>query len=116
MHRYIIFALLLFITGCGQRQVDCFATLAMTSDDTTHPPTAEWIEGNTESDGRVLQTLVLHNVPEGSRVWFQELYDGKIMVEGPEMHHYQGTSVGFGGSFGPFSPRGADAGGQQQKE
>ena len=56
------------------------------------PPTAEWIEGLTESDGQALQTLILHNVPEGSRVWFQELYDGKSMVEGPEMHHYQGTS------------------------
>ncbi len=92
IHRHIVFALLLLITGCGQRQVDCFATLAMTSDDATRPPIAEWIEGNTESDGRALQTLVLHNVPEGSRVWFQELYDGKIMVEGPKMHHYQGTS------------------------
>ena len=64
----------------------------MTSDDATRPPIAEWIEGNTESDGRALHTLVLHNVPEGSRVWFQELYDGKTAVEGPKMHHYQGTS------------------------
>jgi hexosaminidase len=29
---------------------------------------------------------------KGSRVWFQELFDGKTTVEGPEMHHYQGTS------------------------
>ena len=57
-----------------------------------HAPTAEWIEGPTESDGRALQTLILHNVPEGSRVWFQELFDGKTIVEGPEMNHYQGTS------------------------
>jgi len=39
-----------------------------------------------------LHTLVLHDVPEGSRVWFQELFDGKIFVEGPKMNHYQGTS------------------------
>lgn len=57
-----------------------------------HAPTAEWFEGPTESDGRALQTLILHNVPEGSRVWFQELFDGKTIVEGPEMNHYQGTS------------------------
>ena len=59
---------------------------------TPQPPTAEWIEGPTGDDGRALQTLILHNVPEGSRVWFQELYDGKTMEEGPKMHHYQGTS------------------------
>ena len=55
-------------------------------------PTAEWTEGPTESDGRALHTLVLHNMPEGSRVWFQELFDGKTFVEGPTMNHYQGTS------------------------
>lgn len=75
IHRYIVFALLLIATGCNQQQ-----------------PSAEWIEGPTESDGRALQTLILHNVPEGSRVWFQELFDGKTIVEGPEMNHYQGTS------------------------
>jgi hexosaminidase len=31
-------------------------------------------------------------MPEGSRVWFQELFDGKTFVEGPKMNHYQGTS------------------------
>ena len=58
----------------------------------TRIPTAEWTEGPTESDGRALHTLVLQNVTEGSRVWFQELFDGKTLVEGPKMNHYQGTS------------------------
>jgi hexosaminidase len=31
-------------------------------------------------------------MPKGSRVWFQELFDGKTIVEGPAMNHYQGTS------------------------
>ena len=55
-------------------------------------PSAEWIEGAKQEDGRALHTLVLHNVPQGSRVWFQELYDSKTVVEGPDIHHYQGTS------------------------
>ena len=55
-------------------------------------PTAEWTEGAKQGDGRTLHTLTLHDVPEGSRVWFQELFDGKTFVEGPEMRHYQGTS------------------------
>ena len=55
-------------------------------------PTAEWTEGARQDDGRALHTLVLHDVPEGSRVWFQELFDGKTIVEGPAMNHYQGTS------------------------
>ena len=55
-------------------------------------PTAEWIEGARQDDGRALQTLVLRNMPKGSRVWFQELFDGKTMVEGPAMNHYQGTT------------------------
>ena len=55
-------------------------------------PSADWTEGPAEPDGRALHTLVLHNVPEGSRVWFQELFDGKTFVEGPAMNHYQGTS------------------------
>lgn len=58
----------------------------------TRVPTAEWTEGPTDSDGRALHTLVLNNVPQGSRVWFQELFDGKTFVEGPKMNHYQGTS------------------------
>ena len=55
-------------------------------------PTADWTEGATEADGRALHTLVLHDMPKGSRVWFQELFDGKTSVEGPTMNHYQGTS------------------------
>ena len=55
-------------------------------------PSADWTEGAVEPDGRALHTLVLHDVPEGSRVWFQELFDGKTIVEGPTMNHYQGTS------------------------
>lgn len=55
-------------------------------------PSADWTEGPAEPDGRALHTLVLHDVPQGSRVWFQELFDGKTFVEGPTMNHYQGTS------------------------
>lgn len=55
-------------------------------------PTAEWTEGPTEANGQALHTLVLNDVPKGSRVWFQELFDGKTSVEGPKMNHYQGTS------------------------
>ena len=55
-------------------------------------PTAEWTEGAKQDDGRAMHTLILRNMPEGSRVWFQELFDGKTIVEGPAMNHYQGTS------------------------
>ena len=55
-------------------------------------PTAEWTEGAADTNGSALHTLVLRDVPAGSRVWFQELFDGKKSVEGPVMHHYQGTS------------------------
>ncbi len=55
-------------------------------------PSADWTEGAMDPDGRALHTLVLHDVPQGSRVWFQELFDGKTSVEGPTMNHYQGTS------------------------
>ena len=55
-------------------------------------PSVEWTEGPAEPDGRALHTLVLHNVSKGSRVWFQELFDGKTSVEGPTMKHYQGTT------------------------
>lgn len=54
-------------------------------------PTVEWTEGAMEADGRALHTLVLNDVPEGSRVWFQELFDGREYVEGPKINHYQGT-------------------------
>ena len=69
-----------------------FVTLLFLLAACTHAPTAEWTEGPTDSDGHALHTLVLNNMPEGSRVWFQELFDGKTIVEGPKMHHYQGTS------------------------
>ena len=72
----IIFLLLLIHTAVAFGQV----------------PTAEWTEGAADTNGRVLHTLVLRDVPEGARVWFQELFDGKTYVEGPVMHHYQGTS------------------------
>ena len=55
-------------------------------------PSVEWTEGVAEADGRAMHTLVLHDMPEDSRVWFQELFDGKTIVEGPAMNHYQGTS------------------------
>ena len=55
-------------------------------------PTAEWFEGTKQDDGKALHSLVLRNAPKGSRVWFQEIFDGKTIIEGPEMHHYQGTS------------------------
>lgn len=55
-------------------------------------PIAEWTEGKRNDNGQALHTLVLKDVPKGSRVWFQELFDGKTFVEGPVMHHYQGTS------------------------
>ena len=58
----------------------------------TRTPMAEWIEGQAEADGRALNTLVLQDVTKGSRVWFQELFDTKTIVEGPAINHYQGTS------------------------
>lgn len=58
----------------------------------TRVPIAEWTEGAKQDDGRALHTLVLRNMPKGSRVWFQELFDGKTVVEGPAVNHYQGTS------------------------
>ena len=57
----------------------------------TRTPSAEWTEGPAE-DGRALNTLVLQDVTKGSRVWFQELFDTKTIVEGPKINHYQGTS------------------------
>lgn len=61
------------------------------------PATVEWTEGEKQADGRALYTLVLNNVPGGSRVWFQELYDNLEVVspEGLSIRHYQGTSCYF---------------------
>ena len=55
-------------------------------------PFAEWTEGPAGDDGKAPNTLVLKNVKQGSRVWFQELFDSKTIVEGPKINHYQGTS------------------------
>ena len=74
MHKFLLFILVVVMAACGRM------------------PSAEWTEGAADADGRALHTLVLHNMPEGSRVWFQELFDGKTFVEGPTMNHYQGTS------------------------
>ena len=74
MHKFLLFILVVVMAACGRI------------------PSAEWTEGTADADGRALHTLVLHNMPEGSRVWFQELFDGKTFVEGPTMNHYQGTS------------------------
>ena len=74
MNKALFFLLILLTVACGR------------------VPTAEWTEGPTEANGQALHTLVLRNVPQGSRVWFQELFDGKTSVEGPAMNHYQGTS------------------------
>ena len=75
MQKILLFIwLLLVVAACGRM------------------PSADWTEGPAEPDGRALHTLVLHDVPQGSRVWFQELFDGKTSVEGPTMNHYQGTS------------------------
>ena len=75
MRRTIFFIQLLLLTVACSRQ-----------------PTAEWTEGAEQDNGQALHTLVLKNMPKGSRVWFQELFDGKTSLEGPVMHHYQGTS------------------------
>ena len=57
-------------------------------------PAVEWTEGEPGADGRAQHTLVLSNVPGGSRLWFQELYDRKEVTEpsGLEFKHFQGTS------------------------
>ncbi len=74
MHKFLLFILVIGLAACSR------------------VPSAEWTEGATDAEGRALHTLVLYDMPEGSRVWFQELFDGKTIVEGPTMNHYQGTS------------------------
>ena len=57
-------------------------------------PSVEWIEGPVGENGKASHTLILHNMPAGGRVWFQELYDNHQLTGGPveEIFHYQGTS------------------------
>ena len=74
MHKFLLSILVIVLAACSRT------------------PSAEWTEGATDAEGHALHTLVLHDMPEGSRVWFQELFDGKTIVEGPAMNHYQGTS------------------------
>ena len=74
------------------RKLLFFIPLIITMIACNHIPSAEWTEGAKEENGSALNTLVLRNMPQGSRVWFQELYDGKTIVEGPKMNHFQGTA------------------------
>ncbi len=74
------------------RKIASFILLLLLTAACGRVPSADWTEGSAEPDGRALHTLVLHNVSKGSRVWFQELFDGKTSVVGPTMNHYQGTS------------------------
>ena len=74
------------------RKTELFLLILLLTTACHRVPTAEWTEGPKQDDGRALHTLVLSNMPKGSRVWFQELFDGKTFVEGPKMNHYQGTS------------------------
>ena len=61
-------------------------------------PSVTWIEGPTDNEGRASHSFELKNIPGGSRIWFQELYDNhQIKAKGPvsEIKHYQGTSFWF---------------------
>lgn len=55
-------------------------------------PKVEWYEGIADESGLAVHKLVIKNVAGGSRVWFQELYDNKEILSGPEIKHYEGTS------------------------
>lgn len=55
-------------------------------------PKAVWTEGPVNENGKAMNSLLLQNVPAGSRVWFQELYDSKEVLEGPAPVHFQGTT------------------------
>ena len=74
------------------RKISLSLLLLMFLASCSRSPVAEWTEGPAEDDGKALNTLVLHDVTKGSRVWFQELFDTKTIVEGPKINHYQGTS------------------------
>ena len=69
-----------------------FPLLLVLAASCTPAPSARWIEGPVGENGRAAHTLVLNNVPAGSRVWFQELFDNHAVADGPEIVHYQGTS------------------------
>ena len=75
MKKGLILASLLLVAACAQ-------------------PSVEWIEGPVGENGKASHTLILHNMPAGGRVWFQELYDNHQLTGGPveEIFHYQGTS------------------------
>ena len=74
------------------RNTSFFLLILLLSTACHRVPTVEWTEGAKQDDGQALHTLVLNNMSKGSRIWFQELFDGKTIVEGPKMNHYQGTS------------------------
>ena len=74
------------------RNTSFFLLILLLSTACHRVPTVEWTEGAKQDDGQALHTLVLNYMPKGSRIWFQELFDGKTIVEGPKMNHYQGTS------------------------
>ena len=60
-------------------------------------PAVEWREGPVGENGRAAHVFVFRNIPAGSRVWFQELYDNHEITAGPVagIQHYQGTSFWF---------------------
>ncbi len=74
------------------RNATLFTLILLLTTSCNNTPSAEWIEGAKQDEGHALHTLILRNMRENSRVWFQELFDDKTSVEGPTMHHYQGTS------------------------
>ena len=75
-----------------QTAINIILLLLLHTSVSAQKPTAVWTEGAADTNGHALHTLEFRNVPKDSRVWFQELFDGKLSVEGPVMHHYQGTS------------------------
>ena len=60
-------------------------------------PSVEWREGPAGDDGLASHAFVFKNIPAGSRIWFEELYDNHAITGGPiaEIKHYQGTSFYF---------------------
>lgn len=55
-------------------------------------PKVQWFEGPGDEHGKAVHKIVLTDMPGGSRVWFQKLYDNPEVLEGPAIKHYQGTS------------------------